>query len=305
MNWGNICVSIYNNHLDNKGQLMTLREILLTQVAMPHYVWAGHLEKQIRVIDIETIMQLRALDRTSPDFERKKSELKSLLHAFTPAGLLESKAKGKVKEIYRSGLLQLDFDYKGINEYDIEDLKKAVFDLPFICFCGLSASGDGFYALARIAEPEKLLEYAEHIFEVLKEEGIQPDESKGKKVENLRYLSYDCNMLIKDNPVPLKVRRFRRKENPNQDFHFASNRQNGNGDGLINSQLELLRRSAKGERFNTVRKVAFTLGGLGNSSILDLIKNEIANNPVFAGEISSFLKTAEDVFKAGMKKPLV
>jgi hypothetical protein len=36
---------------------------------------------------------------------------------------------------------------------------------------------DGFYALALIAEPDKLSDYAEHCFEVLKDYGIQPDES--------------------------------------------------------------------------------------------------------------------------------
>lgn len=75
MNWGNICVSVYNNHLDNKGQPMTLREILLTQIAMPHEVWASHLNRKIRVMDIETIIALRNLDRAAPNFDNKKSEL--------------------------------------------------------------------------------------------------------------------------------------------------------------------------------------------------------------------------------------
>lgn len=218
---------------------------------------------------------------------------------------MESKAAGKVKEIYRSGLLQLDFDYKAIKEYEIEELKQAVFDLPFICFCGLSVSGDGFYALAQIAEPDKLAEYAEHIFEVLKEEGIQPDESKGKKVENLRYLSYDCNMLIKDEPVPLKVRRFKRAEKSKGNSKPNDFGENDCCNGLVVSQLEELKQAMPGDRFNTIRKVAFTLGGLGDISILDMIKKEILSNPVFDGEVNKFLDNAEQCFYNGMKKPLV
>jgi hypothetical protein len=76
------------------------------------------------------------------------------MQCFTLAGLLKTKKQGQVEELNRTGLMQLDFDYESIKDYDIEKLELAVFDLPFTAFCGLSCSEKkGFYALVLVAEP--------------------------------------------------------------------------------------------------------------------------------------------------------
>jgi hypothetical protein len=304
MNWLETEVSIYNYHGDNTGQPMTFREILFTQVGIPHNVWVPHLEKEVRGTDIDTIIKLRELDRNAPDYDKKKTELKALLHAYTPAALLATKKKNNVQVISRTIIMQIDFDYAAIRQYDLEDLKRAVFALPFIAFCGLSCSGDGFYALAAIAEPDRLAEYAEHIFEVLKQFGVPPDESKGKKVENLRYLSYDSKMLIREDPEPLKVTRFKRKEAPKISTQDLTGQIPRRPENLVTKQLELLKNAAQGNRFNAVREVSFTLGGLGDASVLDLIIQEISANQVFNQGRQGFVKTATDCFRDGKLKPL-
>src|SRR5690349_5719420 len=179
MEWLNKQVSLYSSHTDNAGRPVTLRSILFTQFAMPHKPKYQHKE----VNDLDTIIQLRNLDPSAEDYKAKKLKLKSSLQCYTPAGLLKSKQKGNVIELKRSGVMQLDFDYNDIKDYDIEELKRCLFDLPFIGFCGRSCGGNGFYALALIAEPDRLSEYAEHAFEVLLDYGIKADTSKGKKVE--------------------------------------------------------------------------------------------------------------------------
>ena len=116
MSWLNTQVSLYKSHSDNIGRAATFEEIIYL-----HFM-----------SDMQTIFDLRKLERTIENYELKKKELKSKLQCYTPAGLLKSKAKNNLIEIQRSGIMQLDFDKNVCDQYDIEELKLAVYDLPFI-----------------------------------------------------------------------------------------------------------------------------------------------------------------------------
>lgn len=287
-NWMDKQVSLYSTHAENTGTPATFREVLLSLFAR----------------DIKIIIGLRNLERGADNYKSEKSDLKSKLQCFTPAALLETKAKDQLREISRTGIMQLDFDNEHICDYDIDELKQAVYSLPFIAFCGLSCSGDGFYALALIAEPERLADYAEHCFEVLKSYGIRADESKGKKPENLRYVSYDCNMLIRDNPEVLKISQFRKKQpikTIHQNFSYSKNTNNS---ALVNKELAILNNAQVGERWPTVQQVAFTLGGLNTETHLYEIINTIRSNSAFHGQEDKYIKCARDCFYDGMRRPL-
>lgn len=310
MSWMDIHTSLYKCQADNSGRAATYGDILLTQFGMPHdwYCettpgsgdWVNG-----RSNDLDTIIELRNLDRSATNYKTKKAELKARLQGYTPAALLETKKKGMVKEINRTGLMQLDFDYNDISEYDIEELKRCVFSLPFVCFCGLSCSGDGFYALAMISEPERLFEYAEHCFAVLLSYGLKADTSKGKKPENLRYLSYDSNMLVKDNPEPLRIKKF--YTNPEPRKIFSSNqpvRNYTSNNNLVQAGLSKIQSAQTGHRWQTVQQVAYTLGGLNDQSLIYELKSAIESNPEFNGEEIKYCKCAEDCFAAGSLKPL-
>jgi VirE N-terminal domain len=289
MSWLQQQVSLYATHADNIGRSASIRDVLLSHFAR----------------DLDTIIDLNRLDREAPDYKRRKLELKSTLQCFTPAGFLKTKEAGKMTEFSRTGLLQLDFDYQDIFEYDIEELKRAVFSLPFMAFCGLSCSGDGFYALALIAEPYRLAEYAEHIFQVLIDYGIHADQSKGKKVENLRYVSYDSKMLIRDEPEPLLVKNFRTKpiEKRAVPSNYRSKSMNSSN-ALINSLFQRIKAVKTGSRWETVQRVAYSLGGIGDPSLIDLLKSEIEANPEFNGEEEKYCRCADVCFEAGSLRPL-
>ncbi len=192
-------------------------------------------------------------------------------------------------------------------DYDVEELKQCVFSsLPFIGFCSLSCSGDGFYALALIAEPEKLCDYAEHCFAVLLTYGIKADTSKGKKIENLRYLSYDNNMLIREDPEILHIKHFNPKPAPKKIHAYTcSQKKFDSTHRLVKTGLQMVQEAQVGNRFPTVQKVAYTLGGLNDKSVLGLIEQTIKNSSQFAGEEDKYCKCAEDCFNAGIEKPLV
>ena len=286
--WLDKQVSLYSSQVDNIGRPTSLRDILLTRFAD----------------DLPVILALKKLNPDTEDYKEQSRQLKAQLQSYTPAALMATKAKGQAKVISRSGIMQLDFDYDQIKAYDIEELKRCVFTLPFIGFCGLSCSGRGFYALASIAEPEKLYEYAEHCFKILKGYGIIPDESKGKKPENLRYLSYDANMLIRENPEPLLITHFKPQQASKIQNIAICNRLHFKAENrAVNRQLRLLEAVERGNRMITIQKVAYTLGGLGDTFVLSEIKKHIARNTVFQDDLAGFLRCAEECFRAGMKTP--
>src|SRR5579863_10153249 len=102
MSWLKKQVSLYKTHSDNYGKPATLRNILFSDFSR----------------NLATIIEL---NKTDPLDKTKILELKATLQCFTPAALLECKAKDRVKEISRTGLMQLDFDYKEIQQFDIEE----------------------------------------------------------------------------------------------------------------------------------------------------------------------------------------
>lgn len=115
-NWLDKQVSLCTTHLDNIGKAATYRDILMT-----------YFQK-----DLCTIIKLRSLDKSIPNYHMKKRALKSKLQCYSPAALLKTKASGVLTEIKRTGFINLDFDYIDIQGYDIEELKHCIFSLPFI-----------------------------------------------------------------------------------------------------------------------------------------------------------------------------
>ena len=287
--WLDQKVSLYKSHLDNTGTATTYRSILFNDFAT----------------DLNTIIALRKLDRTAQDYKIQAKPLKAKLQCYTPAALLQSKAAGNVIELHRTGMMQLDFDEQDICMFDLHELKSCVFNLPFIGFCGLSCSGGGFYALVLIAEPERLSEYAEHCFKVLLDLGIKADQSKGKKVENLRYVSYDSNMLIRENPEPLKLKPFKAKlATPIKHLHKYTTVSN-NGNSMLNKALAALQSVQSGQRWETVQKHAYTIGGLNNPAYLQQLLNTIHTNPAFTGEETKYCHCAKVCFNEGLLHPLL
>jgi hypothetical protein len=304
MSWlDTIQTSLYNCLADNKGKPATFREVLLSDFAIDHkWYYKDHTQAKWvsgKSNDLETIIDLRTSEK--PKSERVK--LKSTMQCYTPAALLKTKKQGEIEEVKRSGIMQLDWDYPAIKDYDIEELKQAVFALDFIAFCGLSCSGNGFFALALIAEPDRLNEYAEHLFKTFNEYGIPVDTSKGRNVNDLRFVSYDANMLIREDPEPLKIKRFHKA--PEKTYPAINHTARPvNNNKLIEASLMKINNAVIGNRWETVQKVAYTLGGLNDYNILEQIREAINQAPQFSGEEDKYIKCAKDCFKEGMLKPL-
>lgn len=304
MKWLDTQVSLYCCNADNTGEQTTLRDVLQTRFAIRHrYFYKRKKEDPWtsgEANDFDTICDLRNGSITD------KLMAKATLQCFTPAALLKSKKKGAVTLIKYTGLMQLDFDSQALIYYDIEEAKQAVFSLDCVAFCSRSCSGTGFYALIAIAEPERLEEYAEHLFEIFKSYGLVADTSKGSNVQDLRYVSYDANMLIREEVTPLKIKRFRKKQSKvlttagEQSADLSAYIENK----TIHTCLSRISSATIGQRWPTVQQAAYTLGGLGDRSLLSAIKDQIRNNSAFSGEIEKYIECAEVCFEDGIMKPL-
>ncbi|HEV7333232.1 MAG TPA: BT4734/BF3469 family protein [Flavisolibacter sp.] len=305
-NWLDTQVSLYECAADVLGRTVTFREILFTAFAISHrwYFKVYHpKEKWISGTfnDLDTIIDLRTREME----KKEKTTLKLTLQGFTPAALLKTRKQGEVEVISYTGLMQFDWDEEALEGYDLREVMAAVFSLPFVAFCSLSCSGTGFYALAAIAEPEKLADYAEHCFAIFQQYGIPLDTTKGSKANDLRYLSYDCEMLIRENPEPLKINRFlRRKQPANTPTSSSPISTVHHSNHIVQKGLSKIREASKGTRWQTVQQAAYTIGGLQDPTLLAEIQNTIRSSSHFSGEEDKYCRCAADCFEAGKNKPI-
>jgi VirE N-terminal domain. len=290
--WHNQQVSLYDTHNDKVGRPAVLWEIIKTWFGVPHNSRN----------DFDTILALRALNPDDPDYKNRKKALKDTLQGYTPAALLATREHGKVAVIKHTGIISIDFDQ--LDDYDLDEVKQAIGALPFVGYCGLSASGKGLFALVLIAEPERQREYAEHLFEVFKHYGLPPDTTKGRNVNDLRYVSYDSRPVINFNAEPLRVT-FKPKPLKKQTVYKPVQWSRGGANPIVTNGIQKIAQAQVGQRWHTVQQVAFTFGGLGDPSLLSLIKDAIAGNPSFTGQEDHYRKCATDCFNAGMSKPLL
>lgn len=284
MKWHQTQVSLYFSHGDRTGEAVAIGEILRSRFAD----------------NMSDIVALRKLDPDSENYKTEKRNIKERLQCFSPSALLTDRKD----VISYSGLLQIDFDPADVQGYDIDELKAAVFNLPFICFVSLSCSGNGFYALALIAEPEKQKEYALHIFDVLQEYGISCDRSKGRNYNDLRYVSYDANMQFKEEVEPLRIKHFKadKATTIRKQCNYTNKPFNTNHAPLIASQANRILSAQVGQRWLTVQQAAYTLGGKGEG--LEQIEQAIYANQAFNGQEKKYIKCARKCFEDGRLKPL-
>lgn len=302
MNWDNKQVSLYYNITDTVGRPVDAFFALM-----------GAYENAI-----PTINQLRRLNPESETYRIEKTNLKNKLPLWAVSANLKDRAAisepdpEKKKQIQRSkilsrsGLVQIDWDYPDLIGYDYDEVKQAIFELPFIAYVGLSCSGNGIWALAAIAEPERQREYVEHLFKIFTDYGLKPDTSKGRNLSDLRYVSFDFKHHWREVVEPLRIRHFKPVSGPVKQYRDSSryNSLNSNNGPLINSQVQKILSAQVGQRWQAVQSAAYTLGGIGDREGLRAIEVAIDQNTAFAGEETKYKKCASDCFDAGILNPL-
>lgn len=137
----------------------------------------------------EQIDFIRQLEEKS---DRDKN--KALLPSITPSGTFTQRNEKHL--IKHSGLVQIDIDWKGNEHIDnFEEIPQEVGNLPYIAYCGYSASGYGFWCLVPIAYPDKHKLHLQALKNVFSGYGIKVDNAPSN-VASLRGYSYDDNAYI-------------------------------------------------------------------------------------------------------------
>lgn len=167
----NVTVSCYTNYFDTTPVDINLLTFINSR---------KHKEK----IDAIRMME----DKKSRD------DAKALIPAITPSGTFTKRDEAHL--IKHSGLIQFDIDYKGNEHIDnFEELTHEIGNLPYISYCGFSASGYGIWGLVPIAFPEKHKLHLQALKNVFKQFGIKCDTAPSN-VASLRGYSYDDNAHV-------------------------------------------------------------------------------------------------------------
>lgn len=287
---------------NNNGAIVTYKRALFSSFGEPHewFYKDDNMDQWVNghSNDLDTILQLRSLDLNNDDYAAKKLIAKLTIQCITPSAECIYKKKGEEKVIRFNPFLQLDFD--NLHEYDLEEVRQAIYDLPFVCLVQKSVSGFGLWALLLIDEPEQLPHYAEHCFYLFEKYGIPIDTGKGMNPLQLRFLSWDQNVVWRNEPKPLKVKRFNtrkvevKKSNP---ITFSTDTS-----ALVRWAVKEIASAQVGQRFETVRKVSYTLGG--HNTGLNEVKQAIEYSSQFNGVTKKYLRHAIEGFEAGQKNPI-
>lgn len=176
----NMIVSIYKNVTDTTGKNVDLFKILTTRK------WQ-HLTQKVR----------------AEKDKKKRDKLKQqLLPAFTPSGVFKENERNDEGLIKHSGYMCIDID-EGDNP-NIGDWQAVVFELaklPEIAFAGLSASGNGVFAIMPIKYPDKHKQHFKAFEKGFAKRGLIIDPKCGN-VSRLRFYSYNDKYYINKEAKP-------------------------------------------------------------------------------------------------------
>ena len=152
-----------------------------------------------------SFVELQKRVRACATKDEKDHLKRTIMPAITPSGLFSNK-RGKDYLIKHSGLIAIDIDGKDNPHItNFHEIKKEICKLSMIAYCGLSVSGQGYWALIPIAHPdkhEKHYHFLEDYFE--KKFGLKIDPAC-KDLPRLRFYAYDPDAYFNHNAKQLQA----------------------------------------------------------------------------------------------------
>ena len=133
------------------------------------------------------ILQIR-----SKENKDERDELKAQLPGITPSAICYPTRSAK-NVVRRTGLMSFDIDKLPPDQ--LETVKEIITKIPYVAYCGLSASGRGYWGLVRISNPAKYDQHFEALQLYFKELGIDRPyfDTAVKDIARFRYYSVDRN----------------------------------------------------------------------------------------------------------------
>lgn len=167
-------ISIYQNVTDNKGAKTTLRTFLLSD------------KYKAEIEELRTV-----------EDKNERNRLKKRLPCITVSGIFEP-IRATENLIEYSGLICIDIDGQDNRHIqNFANLKEQIARLDEVLYCGLSASGNGYFVIIPIQNPKQHREHFKAIQEDFNKWGIVID-ANCKDVTRLRGYSYDPEPYINE-----------------------------------------------------------------------------------------------------------
>lgn len=156
----------------------------------------------------EPIDRLREMEYHSEEQKKFKSKFPCWFVGGTfPLGKIEDK-----DILDYSNVLAIDIDKKDNPTLDIENLSKTLFELPYVIMISKSISGQGIYVLLLIEDGRYTKEYYNYIDKLWHSKYNIEIDHQCKNIGRRRFLSYDDDLLIKDNDIDIEPWKLRLKE---------------------------------------------------------------------------------------------
>ena len=165
-----IC-SIFQNKYATKPKSITLWEALNTP-------WQSTLIRRIQSLPYKSVEQ---------------QNLKGKLLAITPSSF-QLGGRGEKYHLLHSGYLAFDID--GLND-KLTDTFNRITEIPYISYCGKSASGKGLWGLIPIMHPAKHNDHFNAMAYFFNDIGITIDTAP-RNVASYRFLAYDPDAYFND-----------------------------------------------------------------------------------------------------------
>jgi hypothetical protein len=135
--------------------------------------------------------------------KNEKDIVKKDMPCITPSGLFSK--RGKDYLIQHSGFIAIDIDGKDNTHIsNFFDLKNKLCKLSQVAYCGLSVSGQGYWALIPIAHPDKHEKHYQFLEDYFAKKGLNIDPAC-KDVARLRFYSYDPDAYFNHNAKQLQA----------------------------------------------------------------------------------------------------
>lgn len=176
----NICIGFYKNAKTTKrSDIVRLIDFLVS------------VQNNLK----DTILELRNI---KDEKLQKEYKMNNLIGVTMSAVLGESRTMNNV--VQYNNIMCIDVDEEDnkvlFSKYDIEFIKKKIFELNFVYSVSLSCRGKGFYFIVPIPDSKYIDFYYTSMYYKLRQYGINIDKHC-KDVTRIRFGSYDENILIK------------------------------------------------------------------------------------------------------------
>jgi hypothetical protein len=242
----------------------------------------------------EVVCKIRAISD-----KKERDALKCTLPGITPSGIFRTRKDSEITK--HSGLIALDFDNLSDS---VDDVKDYISTLPYIFYCGLSASGRGLWALVPIGDPTQHRAHFKSLQSDFAEIGLTVDPT-GINESRFRFYSYDDSAHFNLRPE-IYTRTFKEPLKNKPQYNHSNTTIDGNIH--LNRLVNLILKAPDGLKHFTLYRVARTAGGYVSSNTLraneaiDALEKAISQREVKS--LSDAYKTIQDGFKLGLNSPI-